>query len=77
MIKGEPGQSGWYQMDTLSRSGSSKSVSRQSGKFHIDADGEVALGQSMIGASVGTAVAVEIIGKSDQAHESFDCRVDT
>ncbi|MFG6507882.1 curli-like amyloid fiber formation chaperone CsgH [Sulfitobacter sp. S45] len=77
ILKGKPGQSGWYSMDTLSRSGSSKSLSRQSGKFHIDADGEVILGRSMVGISVGTTMAVEIVGESEQTQESFDCRAHT
>lgn len=77
LLKGEPGRSGWYHMDTLSQSDSNKSVSRQSGNFYIGVDGEVILGQSMIGTSVGTAVTVKIVGGSDQENESFDCQVDT
>lgn len=77
LLKGQPGRSGWYNMDTLSQSGSNKSISRQSGEFYIDADGEVILGQSMLGASAGTAVTIKIEGASDQGNESFDCQVNT
>ena len=77
MLKGEPGQSGWFSMDTLSRSGSSRSLSRQSGTFQLDADGEATLAESIINASKESSVIVEITGESDETHESFECRANT
>lgn len=69
-------QSGRFRMSILSQSGSSTSLSQQSGKFQVDAAGEIVLGRSTISNSVGSTVAVKISGESDQTQEVFDCRAD-
>lgn len=77
LLKGEPEEEGWFTMETSAQTGSSRSHSRQSGKFKISAGGEAVLGQGAVGRLEGTIVVVKVSGKSALTHESFACSANT